>query len=139
MNHKEITYPIRKFIRRYLSLAFPWLRKKFWFLRTLRYKGREDYIIWNLCDSISIAEAKTALEKLWFQEYAVAWIDIWEVLGMRKNDWFEYQYHIRLFNDGEVRWHYELTPEYARFRHFFDFYKIEKKSDFIGMIGHLLQ
>lgn len=133
------TYPIRAFVWKYLSLAFPRLRKTFWFLRVLRYNGREEYLLWKLNKSLDINTLKEELEVIGFHEYAVARIDIGEVLGMRKNDWFEYQYHIRIFDDGEVRGHYEFTPEYAWFRHFFDFYKVEKKEEFMWMIGHLLK
>ena len=133
------SYPIRAFIRKYLSTLFPFLRTKFGFLRCLRYKGREDYLLGHLKGNISIEQAKVFLENSWFHSYSVAWIDIGEILWMRKNDGFEYQYHIRVFDDGEVRWHYELTPEYARFRHFFDFDKSEKKTEFWEMIGDILK
>ena len=43
----------------------------------------------------------------------VAYFDPGQVLSMRRLDQEkpDRQYHLRIFNDGEVRGHYEYTPE----------------------------
>ena len=46
-----------------------------------------------------------------FEFGIIAYKDPGEILGMRRLDTPLYQYHIRLFEDGEIRGHYEYTPE----------------------------
>jgi hypothetical protein len=46
-----------------------------------------------------------------FEEVVLAWRDPGEILSMRKVDNEVYQYHFRLFKDGEVRGHYEFSSE----------------------------
>lgn len=130
-------YTTRKKIWKIITPLFPFLRTKFGFLRYLRYIGRETYPIGFSPLPFSIIENE--LEKAGFVKYYVAWLDQGEVLSMRKSDGFEWQYHIRIFNDGEVRGHYELTPEYQAFKHFFDFGKVARSNEFHEMIGHLLE
>ena len=132
-------YLLRKKIWKWLTPLFPFLRTRFGFLRILRYRGRETYPIGFLKQELSITRTKELLAEQGFSEYFVAWLDQGEVLSMRKSQGFEWQYHIRVFNDGEVRGHYELTPEYRAFKHFFDFGKGARTEDFLQMVGHLLK
>jgi hypothetical protein len=135
----EGNYGTRKKVWKRLTPLFPFLRTKFGFLRYLRYKGRETYPIGYIKKDLTLAKLESELRTQGFERYCVAWIDQGEVLGMRKSEGFEMQYHVRIFNDGEVRGHFELTPEYRAFKHFFDIGKIARTEDFITMIGHLLE
>jgi len=47
----------------------------------------------------------------------IAWKDTDEVVSLRRTVGFHYQYHVRIFKDGEVRCHYEFTPEYRPLQH----------------------
>ena len=96
-------------------------------------------MIGNLKDGWRLEEVEKELLNLGFEKYYVAWIDIGEALGMRKNQGFEYQYHIRIFDDGEVRGHFELTPEYSTFKHFFDIGKVERSEEFKKMLSGMLK
>jgi hypothetical protein len=132
-------YLFKKAVWRKISPLFPFWRRKLGFLRILRYSGRENFLIGNLKDGWKLEEVENELVNLGFEKYYVAWIDIGEVLGMRKNQGFEYQYHIRIFDDGEVRGHFELTPEYSTFKHFFDFGKEERNEEFKKMLYNILK
>jgi UDP-N-acetylmuramate dehydrogenase len=50
----------------------------------------------------------------------MAWQDPGEILSLRKIVRYKYQYHIRLFNDGEIRGHYEYTPEANPIGHLYE-------------------
>jgi len=83
----------------------------------VRYDGRQDYLIGTLR---SDREAHDLVDYLVTQGYGnhfIAWKDTGELVSLRRADGFEHQYHLRIFKDGEVRGHYELTPEYRPVRH----------------------
>lgn len=136
---KKKSYYVRRRVWKVLTPLFPFLRITFGFLRPLRYKGRESYHIGYIKEGLKIEEVEAELEKLGFKKYCVAWIDQGEVLGMRKTDGFEWQYHLRVFNDGEVRGHYELTPEYRTWKHFFDIGKVGKVAEFQKTLSGILK
>jgi len=53
-----------------------------------------------------------------FGNHFVAWTDSGQVLSWRKLVSFSRQYHIRVFSDGEIRGHFEVTPEASPLKHF---------------------
>jgi len=73
-----------------------------------------------------------------FELDVIAYKDPGQVLGMRKLDTPLYQYHIRLFDDGEIRGHFEYTPEARPVAHSFEV-KIEPRKEFFEklLIGYL--
>ena len=52
-----------------------------------------------------------------YEHNILAWIDDCEILSVRKRFGNKYQYHIRLYSDGEIRGRYEIAPEYAPLKH----------------------
>lgn len=46
-----------------------------------------------------------------YESAVLAWKDPGELLSMRKIDKEIFQYHVRLFDDGEIRCHYEFSSE----------------------------
>ena len=54
-----------------------------------------------------------------FEPTSIAWKDKGETLSMRRIDGKIYQHHVRFFEDGEVRGHYEYTPESHMAKHLF--------------------
>jgi hypothetical protein len=71
----------------------------------------------TLNPSRSVREFVTFLVGQGFGNHFIAWRDTDELVSLRKTVGFRYQYHVRVFEDGEVRCHYEYTPEYRPFRH----------------------
>ncbi len=55
-----------------------------------------------------------------FELTKISWHDPGEALDMRKVDKEIFQYHIRLFADGEIHAHYEYSPEAHPWGHFWE-------------------
>jgi hypothetical protein len=70
-----------------------------------------------------------------FGNHFVAWEDPDQVLSWRKLVGFDYQYHLRVFSDGELRGHYERTPEASPIEHFFEADEKAKTADFLKFLG----
>jgi hypothetical protein len=82
-----------------------------------RWGERQDYLIGTIAPGETI---ESVVEHLVAQDYGnhfIAWRDQGEVVGLRYVEDFKYQYHVRIFEDGEVRAHYEYTPESYLIRH----------------------
>ena len=103
------SYYSKKFFWKVVYKVWPPVLRLMEFLKIHNF--RQDYIIGHLVSN----QNKDSLFKLLFEqdfEYGIcAWKDPGEILGMRKLDTPLYQYHIRLFSDGEIRGHYEYSPE----------------------------
>lgn len=71
----------------------------------------------------------------------MAFVDPGEEFGMRKLcpvD-YRYQYHVRVFKDGEVRGHYEKTPEDYPLDHLNEVDFQNRQDDFYAMFGELIE
>jgi len=75
--------------------------------------GRQRFLLGRLKDGITRAHAKGHLKAQGFSMNRTAYFDPGQSLSMRRlcEDFPDRQYHIRIFDDGEVRGHYEYTPE----------------------------
>ncbi len=77
----------------------------------LNHVGRQEYLLGWLREGADIKKFLTDIGNKGFGNHFFAWRDDGEVLSLRILDGWEYQYHLRLFDDGELRGHYEYTPE----------------------------
>ena len=99
-------------------------------------KGRQPYHIGWLAPGRTLQELKEHLHEEWgFGNHFVAWIDEGQVLSWRKLLDFNDQYHLRVFEDGELRGHFEYTPEGHPLDHFIEKGEREAKSDFLKFLG----
>jgi hypothetical protein len=80
-------------------------------------EGRQNYLLGNIAPDTSLREFVDHLVSQGFANHFVAWKDNNELVSLRRVENFTHQYHIRIFKDGEVRGHYEFTPECYPFRH----------------------
>ncbi len=118
---------------RMLYPIFPTLEHKFLFLHETE---RQKFHIGWLAQGKTLAELKLHLSKEWgFGNHFVAWEDKTQVLSWRKLDSFEKQYHLRVYSDGEIRGHYEFTPEAAPYKHFTEIDEQSKTEDFLKFLG----
>ena len=62
-------------------------------------------------------ELREYLKNNGFRHDPLGWIDDEEVLGLRKFDTPQFQYHVRLYKNGEIRGHHEVAPEYNYIHH----------------------
>lgn len=84
-------------------------------LRALERAGvhavRQEFLIGRLRPQIEPAELASHLKSKGFEPAILAWRDPGEILGVRKLERKVFQYHLRLFSDGELRGHYEHSSE----------------------------
>jgi hypothetical protein len=73
--------------------------------------GRQEFLIGKIATGFSAESVIGFLVANGFGNHFVAYQDEGELAGLRRVDGFAWQYHIRLFKDGEIRGHYEYTPE----------------------------
>ena len=69
-----------------------------------------------------------------YTNHFVAWKDPGQVLSFRKLVGLKYQYHLRLFTDGEIRGHYEVTPESHPIAHFLEHGLEDRSQEFIDVL-----
>ena len=104
-------------------------------LRVVRHSGRQEFLLGHVHPELSFQAIAEHLISHGFGAHSVAWVDDGEILSLRRVLDFEYQYHIRLFEDGEVRGHFEYTPESYPIRHINE-EGLEAKTDFfIEILG----
>ena len=85
-------------------------------------KDRQPFFVGFLKQELDKESFFKFAQGLGFEPQSIAWSDHEETLGLRKIEAHDirFQYHVRLFIDGEIRGHYEYTPEYAPFKHFYE-------------------
>lgn len=98
--------------------------------------GRQPYHIGWLAPGKTLEDLKLHLHKEWgFGNHFVAWTDNEQVLSWRKLINFNEQYHIRVFSDGEIRGHYEYTPEGHPIDHLTERGEKDAKKEFLDFLG----
>ena len=121
-------------------------RKVFWkiiyvvwppFLRLIEFlkihNARQKFLLGHLAPNLSKENLTKILLENDFRFDIIALIDPGQILGMRKLESPLWQYHIRLFNDGEIRGHYEYTPEAKPIKHSFET-GIENRAEYFKKI-----
>ncbi len=128
---------IKKNIWRHIYRFFPWMQKHLlkWHL-VWHEKGRQPYHIGWLAPGKTLEELEKHLNTEWgFGNHFVAWKDNGQVLSWRKLESFDNQYHLRIFKDGEIRGHYEYTPESKPLEHFIEIQEESRIDDFKKFLG----
>ncbi len=102
----------------FLYPIFPYVEHFFVFIHK---RTRQRFHIGWLSPETTLEAMKEHLSKKYgFGNHFIAWEDPGQILSWRKLDGFEYQFHLRVFADGEIRGHYEKTPEASPLKHFFE-------------------
>lgn len=80
---------------------------------------RQPYLLGRLKDGFRTKDAVQALRAHGFFFQAFAYPDPGQEASLRRLDEANpvFQYHVRVFSDGEVRAHYEYTPEDHPWKH----------------------
>jgi hypothetical protein len=105
-------------------------RDLFLFLRLAKHSGRQKYSIGFLKNGFNL---RKYLELRGFENSYYSWIDDGEVLSMRKVE-KGFQYHIRLFEDMELRGHYEYVPDGFPLKHLREICFKRKKKYFSSLL-----
>ncbi|HTR19134.1 MAG TPA: hypothetical protein VMH91_04140 [Candidatus Paceibacterota bacterium] len=104
-------------------------------LRVVRHEGRQDFLIGTIAPHLSIPEFISHLLGKGYGNHFVAWKDDGEVVSLRYTDGFAYQYHVRVFEDREVRAHYEYTPECYPISHIMETDMEARREEFLSLLG----
>ncbi len=127
------------------------LRRKFWHVYTpyhetlrdtlvsigiVRQKvKRQAFLLGKLPSNSVFEEFVKFLIDQGYGRHLVAWRDEGEILGLRYTEDFTYQYHLRIFNDGEIRGHYEYTPESHPVAHLIETVFEDRRQEFMKLLG----
>ncbi|MDO8495135.1 MAG: hypothetical protein Q7S32_01220 [bacterium] len=116
-----------------LYVVFPWIERH---ALIFHDEKRQRYHLGWLHPQKSLADLKIHLSEKWqFGNHFVAWEDTEQVLSWRKLISFNEQYHLRVYSDGEIRGHFELTPEASPIKHFLEKGEQEKREDFLNFLN----
>lgn len=139
--HSEMVYPdsllhrMKYYFWYYYTPYHPYVRDGALKLSIVRTRGRQPYLLGKIASHLSVEDFVSELVKRGFAYHRVAWEDEGEVVSLRYVENFVYQYHVRVFLDGEVRGHYEYTPECYPLLHLFEVGHEPRKEDFLRMFG----
>jgi hypothetical protein len=123
---------------RHIYRFFPQIQK-FFLKLGVHEKGRQKFHLGWLAPNKTLEELKQYLHEEWgFGNHFVAWTDDGQVLSWRKLVDFKDQYHLRVFEDGEIRGHFELTPEAHPIEHFIEKGELDRKNDFVKFLGDFM-
>lgn len=99
---------------------------------------RQKYLLGHLNSNFNKESLSKRLVEEGFEHAVIAWKDPGEVLSMRKVVEGIYQYHVRLFIDGEIRAHYEYSPESHPIDHLLETRFEPAVEFFAGLLGEYL-
>lgn len=99
---------------------------------------RQKYLLGRLNANYNKESLEGMLQKEGFEKAIIAWRDPGQVLSMRKIHDEIFQYHIRLFIDGEIRAHYEYSPESHPLNHFLEVKFTPETEFFRKLLGRYL-
>ncbi len=103
-------------------------------------EDRQEYLLGNLAPHCSPHKLITFLVEQGYGNHFVAWKDNGQLASLRKAIDFRYQYHLRIFEDGEIRGHFEYTPEYRPWRHLHQVGQEDHRDVFLELLGnHIIQ
>jgi len=100
-----------------------------------RPDGRQHYLIGHLAPHESVRSVTEFLVNHGFGNSFAALRDEGEVVSLRYTPNFRYQYHVRIFGDGEVRAHYEYTVECHPFLHDKEVGFEDRREEFLALFG----
>ena len=119
-----------------VSPFFLWGQSMLLKLGFLHHEGRQNFILGKLAKGRSLDDFLAYLKTKGFGNHFIAWKDDDQVVSVRLLDGFEWQYHLRVFNDGEVRGHYEYTPEAHAVLHAKEIGMEERREVFLNYLGN---
>lgn len=129
-------------VRIFIRPLFPFFQ---WLVLTLGIikapKERQQFLLGSLKKELSSSDAKQHLRTQGFFSNRIAFNDPGQTLSMRKLSLEDprWQYHVRIFEDGEVRGHFERTPEDYPLRHLRSDGQIKKEEDFNFFLKDILE
>lgn len=101
---------------------------------------RYPFVVGVLKGGVSFKDATRHLKAWGFFPSRITYIEPGQVLSLRRLDEARpiLEYHIRIFEDREVRGHYEYTPEDRPIEHMKEAVMEERRDEFIAWLNPLL-
>ncbi len=128
--------PVQKFKQKMWRIIYPIFPKLEKVFLPFHEKTRQRYHLGWLAPGKTFAGLKKHLSEKWgFGNHFVAWEDDSQVLSWRRLENFNQQYHLRVFSDGELRGHFEFTPEGHPLEHFEEKGEEDRTADFMKFLG----
>ncbi|HYF13378.1 MAG TPA: hypothetical protein VD928_03725 [Candidatus Paceibacterota bacterium] len=100
-----------------------------------RFGARQRYLLGTIAPNETVEGVIEHLLSKGYGNHFVAWEDDGEVVSLRYVENFKYQYHLRIFEDGEVRGHYEFTTECHPLKHFYEIGFEDRREHFLSVLG----
>jgi len=101
----------------------------------ITHSGRQPFLLGTLAPEYTVEDVVSFLIDRGYGTQRVAWEDDGEILSLRYVENFVYQHHLRIFNDGEVRGHYEYTPECHPILHIQEIGMEDRRHEFLQLLG----
>lgn len=112
----------------------PFIRDAILSMGIVTHEGRQDFLLGNIAPDQSIEEFISFLLQKGYGNHFIAWQDTGELVSLRYVENFVYQYHLRVFEDGEVRGHYEYTPECYPVLHLREVNMEDRRDEFLTLL-----
>ncbi len=135
---KSITHRIRYYLWLALGPYHKHVRNGAIKLKVIKNYGRQPFLLGIIAPHVSIEDLVTRLVSHGYAYHRVAWEDDGEIVSLRHVKDFIFQYHVRVFEDREVRAHYEYTPECYPLAHLMNTGFEAKTDEFLAIIGDML-
>lgn len=103
--------------------------------KATRWGSRQKFLLGHLAPQETFESISAYLVDRGYGNHFVAWEDDGEVVSLRHAADFATQYHIRIFTDGEVRAHFEYTPECHPFKHYHAVGFEPRRDYFLELLG----
>ena len=126
---------IKYYLWRFYSPYHPTVRDSVIALNVIKNYGRQPHLLGKVAPHLSVEDFISFLVEKGYAYHRVAWEDEGEVVSLRYVENFVYQYHVRVFEDREVRGHYEYTPECYPLLHLWDIGREHKRDEFLKLFG----
>jgi hypothetical protein len=107
-------------------------------LGVVHHSGRQNFLVGKIASGQSLEDVVNFLLKQGYGNHFVAWKDDGELVSLRKLVGFERQYHLRIFDDGEIRGHFEYTPECYPILHFKAADQRDCQQEFLSLFGGMI-
>jgi len=138
----QLAYPdtlvdrIKYLFWKFITPFHPHVRDFLCYAKILRTQGRQNYLLGRLAPGETVESFVEFLLERGFGNHFIALTDEGQLVSLRYTPNFQYQYHVRIFEDGEVRGHYEPTPEHAPIRHMSEGILEDRFEEFMALFGH---
>jgi hypothetical protein len=116
----------------------PFFRDTLTQLGLLKHVGRQNFLLGKIAPHLTVEEFVSHLVSKGYGNHFVAWKDEGEIVSLRYVKDFKYQYHLRVFKDGEVRAHYEYTPECNPILHIKERNMEPRREEFLEILGGMI-